>query len=116
MIHSVTSVMVESALDGLSMRHMAIASNIANAHSEGYRPMQVEFESQLESFRTTGIFEDGKSITPNITYGAPELGGTNAVDINMVLLNQNTLKYQSLIKGMNHYLGMMSSVLKEGRG
>lgn len=116
MIQSLTSVMVESALDGLSLRHMAIASNIANAHSEGYRPMQVEFESQLEAMRGSGMVDVGKSFSPQVTYGVAGLGGTNAVDINMVLLNQNTLKYQSLVKGMNHYLGMMSSVLKEGRG
>jgi len=116
MVQSLTSVIIESALDGLSVRHMAIASNIANAHSESYRPMQVEFESQLEGMRSSGMLDTSKSFTPQVSYGAAELGGTHAVDINMVLLNQNTLKYQSLIKGMNHYLGMMNSVLKDGRG
>jgi flagellar basal body rod protein FlgB len=53
MVHSLTSVMVESALDGTSLRHMALASNIANAHAENYRPMQVEFESQVEALPCT---------------------------------------------------------------
>lgn len=114
MAHSLTAVMVESALDGLSMRHMAIASNIANAHTQSYRPMQVEFESQVAALRSSGML--GSNVTPHITYGTNTAGGSNAVDINMVLLNQNTLQYQSLIKGMGHYLGMMSAVLKEGRG
>lgn len=114
MIQSLTSVMVESALDGLSMRHMAIASNIANAHAQNYRPMQVEFESQVAALRSSGM--TGGGIMPNISYGASTTGGSNAVDVNMVLLNQNTLQYQSLVKGMGHYLGMMGAVLKEGRG
>jgi flagellar basal-body rod protein FlgB len=116
MVHSLTAVMVESALDGTSLRHMALASNIANAHAENYRPMQVEFESQVEALRSSGMTGSHQGLTPQITYGANTTGGSNAVDINMVLLNQNTLHYQSLIKGMNHYLGMMSAVLREGRG
>jgi len=113
MVQSLTAVMVESALDGLSMRHMAIASNIANAHAQSYRPMQVEFESQVAALRSGGM---AGSVTPQVSYGSSTAGGSNAVDINMVLLNQNTLQYQSLIKGMGHYQGMMGAVLKEGRG
>jgi flagellar basal-body rod protein FlgB len=39
---------VAKALDGLSMRHTAIASNIANVDTPGYHSKSVSFESDLK--------------------------------------------------------------------
>jgi len=46
-------------LDGLSARHKAIASNIANADTPGYRRIDVSFEDQLNSIIQT---EDKKDL------------------------------------------------------
>lgn len=45
--NSVTSMAIESALDGLALRQRSIANNIANVNTPGYHARRVEFESAL---------------------------------------------------------------------
>lgn len=47
MFDSVTSVALQSALDGLSARQRAIADNIANVNTPGYTAQRVAFEEEL---------------------------------------------------------------------
>ncbi len=47
LITSLTSQVVNKALDGLSKRHTAIASNLANVETPNYRRRDVQFEGSL---------------------------------------------------------------------
>lgn len=47
LITSLTSQVMNKALDGLSKRHKAIASNLANADTPNYRRKDVSFEDSL---------------------------------------------------------------------
>ncbi len=116
-IGSSTPRIVEMALDGLSMRHQAISSNIANVNTIGYRPITVSFESQL-----SGIYNQDTSIdssetqfqlNPFITYGKKQsVGSSNSsLDASTVMLNQNVIQYQALIKGMQHYIVKLHRIL-----
>ncbi len=42
-----SSDVMKKALDGLSARHEAISSNLANVDTPGYKPVKVEFEDKL---------------------------------------------------------------------
>lgn len=53
-MESVTKVVLLKALDGLAARAAASAQNIANAGSQGYRPLKVEFEQALASAAPLG--------------------------------------------------------------
>jgi flagellar basal-body rod protein FlgB len=44
---SVTSIAMESALDGLALRQRTIANNIANVNTPGYTAQRVQFEEAL---------------------------------------------------------------------
>lgn len=46
-IDTQTTRVVAKALDGLSKRHEALASNIANAETPGYKNIHVQFEENL---------------------------------------------------------------------
>lgn len=48
LISSRTIDLLSLGLDGLSARHKAIASNIANAEVAGYKRVDISFEGQLE--------------------------------------------------------------------
>lgn len=48
LITSLTSQVMNKALDGLSQRHKAIASNLANVDTPNYRRRDVSFEGALE--------------------------------------------------------------------
>lgn len=47
LVSSFTNEVVRKALDGYSARHTAIASNLANVDTPGYRKKSVNFEGQL---------------------------------------------------------------------
>lgn len=123
-ISGITSKAVEFALDGMALRQEAIASNIANYNSIGYKPIKVSFESaisdMLSNQNSIGSTSDGMSETkfsPNISYGSPIVGNTygTGLDANLVMLNQNNIQYQALIKGFDKYASTIAQAIKEGR-
>jgi flagellar basal-body rod protein FlgB len=66
LISSFTSQLVDKAMDGVVMRHTAIASNLANVDTPGYQHRQVAFEGDLQ--RAIGKFRgkaDGMTIASN---------------------------------------------------
>lgn len=113
---------VEYALDGLSLRHTAIAANIANANSVGYRPQRVGFEEQLAGALALGTTE---TLGQKIGYLPPPLLSSDmpvadamrrsALETEIVQLNQNTLQYQALVKGFDKYLSTIATAITEGR-
>lgn len=48
-LSDVTGRLLATALDGLAARETAIASNLANVDTPGYRPLAVDFETELRS-------------------------------------------------------------------
>lgn len=114
----VTASVVEYALDGLSLRHAAIAANIANANSVGFRPLQVSFEDALASLVDAGnpsraaVANLPKAILSPVAAGAV---GEHTVEAQTVLLNQNVVQHQALITGLNKYLSAVSTAINEGR-
>ena len=42
-----TQIALERAMSGATLRHSALAANLANANTPGYRPMDVDFHSAL---------------------------------------------------------------------
>lgn len=109
-----TATAVGYALDGLSMRHEAIAMNIANANSQGYRPREVSFEQYLADFVQTG---NPSAAAPKISMqpASSALALQNSVEMQTVALNQNVLQYQALVTGLGKYMSMVSMAVSEGK-
>lgn len=120
-LESITPKLVGFALDGLSMRHQAIASNIANVNSIDYKPISVSFENQISdlrnSFYNTSVKNTDFHFDPVISYGNKQQksDGSKGIDMNTVQLNQNVIQYHALIKGLDHYISTLSIAIKEGR-
>lgn len=119
-IGGITSQAIELALNGLSLRHNAIASNIANSNTAGYRPIQVEFENKIaemlasQNSANPSLFASPQA-EPQISFGHPQAGSGTTFEMNTVMLNQNVLQYQTLIKGLNAYMATISEAVKEGK-
>jgi len=120
----VTMALVIKALDAAALRHQAIAGNIANANSVGYRPLRVSFEEQLGFARQALArgeraltLADLSSVQPTLRQEPASQVGEPAVmvDLEMVRLAQNTLQYQALLKGLNHRISIISAAINEGR-
>ncbi|MDM7889251.1 flagellar basal body protein [Curtobacterium sp. RHCJP20] len=83
MFDSVTSVALQSALDGLSLRQRTIANNIANINTPNYHAEKVRFEDALAQSIVHG---DGHATATT----ARSLEPTNEIG-NNVNLDQETL-------------------------
>ncbi len=132
------------ALDGVSARNLAIASNIANAETPGYQSVTVSFEDNLKQaieadnnpgqnspFLPPGTLktDDPKDINTNplpssiaASHAAIERSqffyrhDQNGVDIEneMAQLAKNTERYLALSKLENKNFSLLDSVIKGG--
>lgn len=118
-----TAGIVEYALDGLSLRHNAIASNIANANSVGYRPIRVSFEHYLAAFDMKNGFSQSDALSsrtlppPEVQVGLPNdsVFRQKGAEADIVQLNKNVLQYQALANGLDKYMALIATAINEGR-
>ena len=123
MLDSPTTALVRLALDAASMRHLALANNIANAESPGYAPQRVNFEAQLTQVRQALAAQrplqaaDIAGVRPEIEQGAPRGASSAAqtLDLEMVQVAQNTLHYQALLRAVGRFGSIMAMAVDEGR-
>ena len=123
------------ALDGLSVRQKAIANNVANVDTPGYKAERVQFEDQLQAAIRNGGSEGG---LPLQTTNARHLGHTapfepkgititqqnnsmrndgNSVDIDleMTQLAETTVRFQALSQLTGMKISLLKNVIRESR-
>jgi len=116
--------LLKKGLDASSLRSNAIANNIANINTKGYKRQYVSFEESLkESMNNISLkTEDNKHIKIGSEYGEIKTGVDNStsmredgnnVDIDNEMVNQaaNTLMYNALVTQANSRLSMERYVI-----
>ena len=98
-------------LDASVLRQKAIAQNIANVNTPGYKRLKVEFEEQLSKVTGTGQNQAIVNLTPKIVVdhsGTTRQDGNN-VDIDRELgqLTKNTLRYEAYVQILASELTLM---------
>jgi len=104
-------VALERALSGASLRQQALADNLANANTPGYRRQDVDFHGALRSAMAGGtpaVERVGFSAQVDASAGAlrPD-GGTVDPDREAALMAQNSLESDALasvIRGRSNIL------------
>ena len=95
---------VSSALSLASLRHQAIASNIANRDTVGYRRLQVQFNEALQAGAPHPV------ITPEAVAAS-----VPSVEQDMVALSTNALHYQALARVLSRYFSIHETIAGSGR-
>jgi flagellar basal-body rod protein FlgB len=122
-VEAVTTAALSVALEAASLRHQAIAANIAQAGVQGMTPLAVSFETQLEQARdelaSTGFVRPGTiaAVRPEVGPALDEQGRTaiQSVDEQMVQLARNAVHYQALVQGLSRHFGVLGLAASEGR-
>jgi flagellar basal-body rod protein FlgB len=93
-------VATKASLDVTALRHEAIASNMANIETPGYKRIDVSPEFQVELNRAISSQDVSQmsSMQPNLTVdssvvSATRDGNTVQMESELVALNQNTLAH-----------------------
>lgn len=120
LIDPATVKLVSAALDAATLRHAAIAQNVANANVAGARASRVEFESQLQSQREA--LQAGQPLDLQALQQLPEArmswapaNESISLDEQLGSLSSNAVHYQALLKALDRHLGLMSLAIHEGR-
>lgn len=122
-LEAVTTAALSAALDAASRRHALIATNIANANSDGYAPARLSFEGQLQeaqaALRERGrLDEGGLAALRSLAQTSPETaapGDAVKLDVEMAQLAQNAVRFQALTQGLARHLSLLALAAADGR-
>ena len=123
-LESATISAVSVALDAASMRHQALASNIANVSTPGYQPLRVSFEEHLVAARAS--LRSGSLDSALLKVAAPRLerepvvaGETGApavgIDEQVAKVSENAVHYQALLRALNKQFGILAAAINDGK-
>lgn len=97
-------------------RHAAIAGNIANADTPGYRPKAVAFEDALQKAsdsKTVGNVSKIREKVFKVDDGVPKANG-NSVDLDaqMARMTENSLLYNATAEFVGRKMSMIKRVIE----
>jgi flagellar basal-body rod protein FlgB len=96
-------------------RHAALAGNIANADTPGYRPTQLAFEGELQKasqLKSSERLEHIKAKFRTVDDGAPRPDGNSvSVDKQMADMTENTVIYNATAEFIARRMRMLKSVI-----
>ncbi len=114
MLDDISSVTVRRALTGLAERQRVTADNIANIETPGFLAGRVSFEDSLRS-AVDGGSPASAAISNDRSLEPTRLNGSNVNLDHETLTNIDTnLRYQLMLRAVDHKAGLISSVLKSG--
>jgi flagellar basal-body rod protein FlgB len=125
-----TKGLMKRDLQLIAQKHKAVASNIANASTPGYKAVKVEFDAQLQkavsknNLKMVGTnakhMSSGQSVAhvkPNITIDTTSKGridgNTVDLDTEMGLLTQNQIMWNSILTMKKQYGSIMKRALED---
>ncbi|MEV1288094.1 flagellar basal body protein [Micromonospora sp. NPDC049679] len=113
MFDDVSSAAMRVSLDGLAMRQRAIADNIANVETPGYRARKVKFEGALASAVSAG--RSPIEVRPSVEQSLEptRLNGNNVNLDQETLSNVETgLRYQLALRALDGRYNTLRTVIR----
>jgi flagellar basal-body rod protein FlgB len=97
--------LLEAGVRAETMRQQAMANNVANMQTPGYRRMGVQFESLLAKAIESGDEVDAEEIEPKMYQPKNTAVGINGNDVNLEgeigEMVKNNLRYKAFVRLMS---------------
>ena len=113
---------LEDLLSWTSKRQQALASNVANLDTPGYRAKDFSFQDQLTSITMKAT--SGKHIAPSADNSTARVydvegqekpnGNTVNIEREMTEITKNGLQYITLVQYLNQKIRTLRSAISEG--
>ncbi len=102
---------IYQAMQGLSARQQAVAQNVANVNTPGYKAKVVDFEAALGSATASG--EPSSAAYSVRASTAPGQANGNNVDLGNeeVIQAKNSLAFQTMVQAMNAKFNLLSTAI-----
>lgn len=113
MFDDISSSALRVAVSGLAARQSAIANNIANIETPGYRARKVAFEEALHGAVTRGESPAGVAPTTLTSLEPTRLNGNN-VNLDQETLSHidTTMRYQLTLRALDSKYSMLRDAIK----
>ena len=109
-----TQLALERAISGAAMRQEALANNLANAETPGFKRSDVDFRSSLTQAMKTGDAHaiESTSFAPQQEMQTLRADG-NGVDVDVEAANmaKNGLEYEAMISIAKARIGILQSAM-----
>ena len=109
-----TQIGLERALTGASLRQEAIASNIANVNTPGYRRQDVDFQSTLQAAWSKGS-DAVETMQPAIAVDQSSQvradGSSVDIDVEAAAQAKNGLQYEAIAQVMKSRVAILRSAM-----
>lgn len=119
LVASSTTALLGAALDVTSLRQQAIAQNIANANTPGYRRVMVDFDAQVDGLRRQAGGAQRTAGTPARPHIVPVADPAQANDVSLDLevadLSDTVLRHQALLKVVSREYAIIGTAITEGK-
>jgi len=112
---------LRAAMSGLAARQRAIANNVANVDTPGFKASEVRFEDMLKNAinrnKSTGIVDQtsltaAASRSTLVDATASRADGNNVdIDREMEMLSEANLNYSALTQVMSTRIGILRNVI-----
>ena len=114
---SVTPNLIQKALDGIWQRQKAIANNIANHETPGYKATKVSFEHALRKELLNGNnIKDSKIEVFTDRSGEERADGNNVnLESENIEMARTQLQYQFLTRAMTDMYARLRYAISEGK-
>lgn len=113
MFDDVSSSALRVAVFGLSARQRAIANNIANIETPGYRARKVQFEQELSSAVASGQSPAQVRPTEATSLEPTRLNGNNVnLDHESLQHIDTTMRYQLAVRALDGKFSTLREVIK----
>lgn len=112
---AIAPVIIRKALDGLALRSQATAQNIAAASARDYRPLKVDFETQLRDAAARGV-DAVDALAPRIApVDARAIGGEPRIDLELATAAETSMRYGALLDVLGRQLSIMRTAVRGGQ-
>ena len=112
---ALSAVIINKALDGLSMRAAATAQNIASASSRDTRTMRVTFEESLRAAAGRGA-DAVRALEPKMTAVEGTLMGQETrLDLELATGSETALRYSALLDVLGREMQLERTIVRGGQ-
>lgn len=102
---------VAASLSVATLRHQAIASNIANRDTPEYQRLKLGFDRALG-----GVSSSDSGSSPRAALVAENADIKPSLEDDMVSLSANTMNYQVLTRALSRYFALLGAITNSNRG
>lgn len=114
-VDPITALIVQKNLDGLAMRQLATANNIANANSPGFRPQRVAFEAALRTAAARGPVAMEQLHPQLVESEQAAFGDGVRLDQELATAAETSLRYAALINLLGRQMQLSHLAVRGGQ-